>query len=283
MYTKFNPLNRLQREPITATGALVAGGASLLGQGASAYAQGRMNKATREWNEKMYARQKADNLEFWNMQNSFNSPQAQMARFQEAGLNPNLMYGQGTNGNASSLSAPSAMPYKPNAPDFSPESVVNEYYNTQLRGAQVDNVKKQGDLMALDGLLKMQDIKSKSLLNDYMGEYGYIYRRNKEKAGSNLAYETWLSKVGQNLFNFGDQNAGDNAVSIKDGSAYDLQSKGLDLINKLRSTQNTNQGHVSDINKIRSDYQKRISSGNLSDMGSKDFVQLIMQAIGLFK
>lgn len=32
-------------------------------------------------------------------QNTYNSPKSQMARYQEAGLNPNLMYGQGSPGN----------------------------------------------------------------------------------------------------------------------------------------------------------------------------------------
>lgn len=41
-------------------------------------------------------------LEMWNRQNEYNSPSAQMARFAEAGLNPNFMYGQGSSGNASS-------------------------------------------------------------------------------------------------------------------------------------------------------------------------------------
>lgn len=42
------------------------------------------------------------NLEQWNRQNAYNTPLAQMQRFKEAGLNPNLIYGQGSNGNASS-------------------------------------------------------------------------------------------------------------------------------------------------------------------------------------
>lgn len=40
------------------------------------------------------------NLQMWNMQNEYNSPAAQMKRLEEAGLNPALMYGQGSTGNA---------------------------------------------------------------------------------------------------------------------------------------------------------------------------------------
>lgn len=47
-------------------------------------------------NEDAYKR----NLEMWHMQNMYNSPAEQMKRFGEAGLNPHLIYGQGTPGNA---------------------------------------------------------------------------------------------------------------------------------------------------------------------------------------
>lgn len=40
-------------------------------------------------------------VEMWHMQNAYNSPQQQMARFGAAGLNPHLIYGQGSAGNSS--------------------------------------------------------------------------------------------------------------------------------------------------------------------------------------
>lgn len=40
-------------------------------------------------------------IEMWNLQNAYNDPRAQMARFRAAGLSPHLMYGQGNPGNAS--------------------------------------------------------------------------------------------------------------------------------------------------------------------------------------
>ena len=39
-------------------------------------------------------RENQANIDFWNMQNAYNSPAAQMERYQAAGLNPNLIYGQ---------------------------------------------------------------------------------------------------------------------------------------------------------------------------------------------
>lgn len=42
--------------------------------------------------------------DFWNKQNAYNTPKAQMERLKAAGLNPALMYGQGNVGNAQNLS-----------------------------------------------------------------------------------------------------------------------------------------------------------------------------------
>lgn len=39
-------------------------------------------------------------IAFWNMQNEYNSPANQMQRLKDAGLNPNLIYGQINSGNA---------------------------------------------------------------------------------------------------------------------------------------------------------------------------------------
>jgi len=82
-------------DPIT--GSIVAAGITAAGQGVNAFAQGKMNKKTRQWNEKMYGRQREDALADWARTNQYNSPLAQMQRFKEAGLNPHLIYGGGPN------------------------------------------------------------------------------------------------------------------------------------------------------------------------------------------
>lgn len=46
------------------------------------------------YNYLMKQQEQAYNLELWNLQNEYNSPASQMKRFQDAGLNPNLIYGQ---------------------------------------------------------------------------------------------------------------------------------------------------------------------------------------------
>ena len=46
------------------------------------------------FNYLMKQQEQAYNLELWNATNAYNSPVAQMQRYQDAGLNPNLIYGQ---------------------------------------------------------------------------------------------------------------------------------------------------------------------------------------------
>jgi len=54
-----------------------------------------------------------NNIRFWKMQNEYNLPVNQMKRLQQAGLNPNLIYGSGSanTGVAGSISPSKAAPY----------------------------------------------------------------------------------------------------------------------------------------------------------------------------
>lgn len=86
-----------------AIGAIGSAAAAGIGTGASAVAQSSLNKKTREfnreeaekqrlWSEKMYNEQNAWNYDMWLKQNEYNSPEAQVQRMREAGLNP-MFYG----------------------------------------------------------------------------------------------------------------------------------------------------------------------------------------------
>lgn len=55
-----------------------------------------------EYDKQMAALQNQYNIDMWNMQNAYNTPAAQMQRLVQAGLSPNLAYGQVSSGNATS-------------------------------------------------------------------------------------------------------------------------------------------------------------------------------------
>lgn len=80
------------------------------------------------------------NIANWNMANEYNSPANQMKRFEAAGLNPNLMYGQGSPGNASSVPSPSL-----HNPGFKNpfEGVQLANYLAQVKSIGLDNEAKR--------------------------------------------------------------------------------------------------------------------------------------------
>ncbi len=53
-------------------------------------------KMNNEYNQRMQGQQNAYNLDMWNKQNDYNSPASQLSRLKDAGLNPNLIYGNGS-------------------------------------------------------------------------------------------------------------------------------------------------------------------------------------------
>lgn len=145
--------------PITDKQAgLINAGAQLFGQGLNAMAQGSMNRKTRKWNEKMYAQQRADSLADWNMQNEYNSPQAQMRRLQQAGLNPNLVYDNGATTQASAVRSSNVESWKPNAPQFDLGQVAQtglfSYLDAEFKKTQIDNLKAINTVSVQEALLK---------------------------------------------------------------------------------------------------------------------------------
>ena len=165
------------------TAALIGAGASIGAAGMNAMASGKMNKRAvkynkwalqqqmdfnaqqaqlgRDWQEQMIADQNEYNLQQWNRENEYNSPAAQRARIEGAGLNAALMMqGQGSIGQAQS-SKPAASPTgSPEAsiglssapqfrmPDFSLLSqAVDSFFKNKL-------VSEQSTGQGLDNLLR---------------------------------------------------------------------------------------------------------------------------------
>ena len=144
-----------------ALGAIIAGGASLLGSALGFGSQKKTNKANmelakyqNEWqtqeNEKAYQR----NLQMWNLQNEYNSPTQQMARLRSAGLNPNLVYGSGVTGNSAG-STPQYQPADIKRAELSSyrgwnqglTDAVSNFLAYRSNRAQVENMEAQNSLI----------------------------------------------------------------------------------------------------------------------------------------
>lgn len=96
-----------------------AGGilAAAIAAGAMVYDGYWTRRASKENTDKTIAAQKSESelayqrsIDMWNRQNMYNSPQAQMARFQQAGLNPHLIYGSGSGGAGNASGYPEYRP-----------------------------------------------------------------------------------------------------------------------------------------------------------------------------
>lgn len=128
-------------------------------QGFNVLQQQRANREQKQFALDMYNRQRQDALADWNAQNLYNSPQQQMQRLKDAGLNPNLVYGTGAVGNASGqVRGTSAESYKPNPASLdlgqSSGNAITMYYDAQVKQQQVDNLKEAQKNMITDRALK---------------------------------------------------------------------------------------------------------------------------------
>lgn len=121
----------------------------LIGQGINAASTSAANNATKNFQLMMYERQRQDSLADWNRQNEYNSPLMQMTRFKDAGLNPNLIYGQSNT--AQPVRSSSAGNYKQEAPQFQLGQIFSEFVNLTMQ-------QKRMDLMQEDIRLRQQQV-----------------------------------------------------------------------------------------------------------------------------
>ena len=120
-------------------GAVVSSIAGLVGSiGSSRKAYHRSKKLM----DKQFAMDK----EMFDYQNKYNLPSAQMERLKSAGLNPALMYGQGTTGNASGYPQSKFTQLNPymNAGDIG--TLANASINMAMLKAQKDNIESDTEV-----------------------------------------------------------------------------------------------------------------------------------------
>jgi len=99
------------------------------------------NEANKAEAKRAYER----DVDMWNRMNQYNAPKMQMKRYQEAGLNPNMIYGQGTPGNATQL----PKYQKPNmeVKDVETPDALNILANTRLLNAQAQKTEAETKLI----------------------------------------------------------------------------------------------------------------------------------------
>lgn len=210
-----------------------------------------------------WARENQANLNFWRMQNEYNTPGAQMARYQAAGLNPNLIYGQSNT--ADQVTAASSPNY--NATPMQAEQMsggsgvgddlrmsigdpVQEYYKILQMQQSLENSKKQGDVLD-----------SQANLNNMNALFGETRNRQLLSTepywASNAQFDNVAKKIANDI-----SSANLSALLFSNEKMLPLKARELELLNSLRS-QNL------DFNKLANPLKIKELSQNIDLMRSR--------------
>lgn len=195
--TEFLP-HHLKRIPpeiasagINAFGNIVGGLFGSSSAKAAAKAQLQAVRETNEANARLAQKQNEWNLEQWNRENAYNTPEAQRARYEAAGINPYFALGNIQSGNADSLMSAELANQQPVVSNLqgqsgqilgssianAAQSGVNSYFNAQIQQEQAKQLQIQNtfDLQSLKDRVNSlhYDSEAKRMAN-------YVYNANME-------------------------------------------------------------------------------------------------------
>lgn len=204
--------------------AIAAGGAII-----SLIQQSEQKKA----NKKLAEYQNAANLEYLAAQNSYNTPKNQMLRYQDAGLNPNLIYGQGNPGNQSSPQQ--AAPITPTDYQRTFQNVIPAFNQTALAQSQIQaqnaNTRRTGVLTQLNELQKDVLAKNPLLNTDGFNAIITSLKATAESKVANAGMDTAKSEwfQGEKSFNVNGQPLHGPAGILKLETELKLLEQKFDL------------------------------------------------------
>lgn len=149
----------------------------------------------------VWEREKAYNADLWAKQNEYNSPKAQMQRLSDAGLNPNLMYGQGTTGVSSPPPVARLESGSIDTPDYGPADPRGDYL---MQGIKNYVSMRNADLMAQNmavqnDLIESQTESVKETAKKTRAERRGVERENKLLGEKVSARDPWWARMGGRL------------------------------------------------------------------------------------
>lgn len=211
-------------------GVAAMGAASINAMGGLAMQAARTRKQWK-YQQKAMELTKQMNLEAWNMQNQYNSPQSQMERLQKAGLNPRLIYGAGSS--APNMAGPLDVPTAPvrEAPGMQMPNLL-EYYNIRQADAQYRQTTMATELMEKNAALKDLEagLKNLDLFKETIRSKNYP---SMIEAEQNQA--RWVSLRSEELLN---NEIHKGRLMDQLGTMRDKQITGLDLDNAFKQYRN---------------------------------------------
>lgn len=236
--------------------AIIGAGGSLLGGIFNSNSQQNANEQQEAFAREMYDRQKADSLAMWDKNNMYNSPEEQMKRLRAAGLNPNMVYGNGSAVNtASPINVPSQSSYHPTAPrpgdavSGAANSGLSSYFDSQVKEASVNNMRAVNTNLQLDAAIKAataEGIGKDNRQKDFNFLFGQDARPNNLeflKLRNDLTFNNSVNAAQTNLFRnelFPNQlKNSDISVerALQDLTNAKRMGVGINLSNQLKSNE----------------------------------------------
>lgn len=143
-------------------GTGISSAGSITGSILNYYSQKSTNQLNRDLADLSYQR----NVEQWKRENAYNHPLAQMQRLQDAGLNPNLVYGSGSAVQTSARSPQMEYP-EMRAPNLELQlpNFFQDILNAKLKVAEIQNVESLTDKNNAEAGLA----KANAIISGYVG------------------------------------------------------------------------------------------------------------------
>lgn len=259
--------------------AIISGGAQLVSQGINAISQARANRQQLKYNQQMYQQQRKDSLSDWNMQNKYGSPEQQMQRLKEAGLNPHLVYGKGTVDNfAGAVRSSDAKPYSPTPPRMDIGQAVSTYADVELKRAQTDNLRSAIETSAEQRALIAAQALRTAKETDYT-----VFKTLRDSLllpGSLQAQKSVIRKTDAEITSILDSNdraAAKNASDLKEAVERILASRAS------RAKTLTEKNQIDQLIKnLEQDYKLKQFDINLKEQGVQPSDNILFRAAAQF-
>lgn len=248
-------------------GGIISGLGSLFGSALGFGSQAMTNAQSMELAEYQFQK----NLEMWHRNNAYNAPTAQMQRLKEAGLNPNLVYGQGAVGNAASeppkYQAPTIGAYT-NFGDLGVGSGMDAYLRAQYQRAEIENKNADtaGKMLSNERSqfeIGLQDLEASRRLAEYALKVGDLdlqeLAKQKEEAAIS-AIEASIADTNSRIYyrDTVETAVGNATVSEKEANtAYTRGPKSAQALASARSL-NANAASVEFANRLNNEARSEL-------------------------
>lgn len=146
--------------------SLVGGIFGMASQNATNKANIQMMREQNEFNRQEAEKARDFQVDMWNKSNDYNTPAQQMQRLTEAGLNPNLVYGNGTSDMtaaavpSTNMARASSTPTLQN-PSVAAMNIAQALASIKVQNQQAENMEQQNKNLA-------EDTRSKRINNDIL-------------------------------------------------------------------------------------------------------------------